>query len=131
MSRISNAANRPLFDKSGTIPDVSGGLQDYFQPMQFIPVAKTVAGFQALEIPDPINFQGTWQPFTERQLLLRPEGQRAWSWFTLHADPVLTLQVDDVVLWNGKQTRVMGRTDYGLYGYVEYKLVQDYTGAGP
>ncbi len=131
MSRIANAANQPLFQKAGTVSDVSGAMQDYFQPMQLTPVAKTVVGFQALETPNPINFQGSIQPFTERQLLLRPEGQRAWTWFTLFADPVLTLQVDDVVLYLGKQTRVMSRQDFSLYGYVTYHLVQDYTGAGP
>jgi hypothetical protein len=128
---INNAANQPLFAKNGTTPDVSGALQDYYQNMQFTKVSKEVVGFQVEETPNPINFRGVLQPFTERQLLLKPEGQRAWSWFLLHSDPVLTLQVDDVVLWNGKQTRVMSRKDFGLYGYVEYHIVQDWTGAGP
>jgi hypothetical protein len=131
MTVISNAANRPLFDKSGTVPDVSGAMQDYFQAMVFTPLVKTVSGFQAVETASPINFQGTIQPFTDRQLLLKPEGQRAWTWLWLHADPVLTLEVDDVVLFKGVQTRVMSRKDYELYGYVEYHLVQDWQGAGP
>lgn len=131
MSKIANAANLPLFFKAGTVPDVSGAMQDYFQSMVFELLQKTVAGFQVLEAPTPINFQGVIMPLTERQLLLKPEGQRAWSWFTLYADPTLTLQVDDVVLWKGKQTRVMSRKDYELYGYNEYHLVQDWTGAGP
>jgi hypothetical protein len=128
---IKNAASKPLFEKSGTVPDVSGAMQDYFQPMQFTPTQKTVTGFQVAEVPNPINFQGTWQPLTDRQLSLKPEGQRAWTWYWLHADPVLTLEVDDVVLWNNKQTRVMSRMDFSLYGYVMYHLVQDWTGAGP
>lgn len=131
MSTIKNAANTPLNLRTGTVPDVSGAMQDYFQPMTFTPVVKTTSAFQVVETPNPIQFRGTWQPLTERQLMLKPEGQRAWTWFWLHSDPVLTLQVDDVVLWNGKQTRVMSRKDYGLYGYVEYHLVQDWTGAGP
>lgn len=131
MSRIANSANLPLFAKSGTVPDVSGALQDYYQAMVFTPVQKSVVGFQALETPKPINFRGIIQPFTKRELILKPEGERAWSWFTLHSDPVLTLQVDDVVLWNGKQTRVMARQDFFLYGYVTYELVQDWTGSGP
>lgn len=128
---LGNAASRPLFSKSGTTPDVSGALQDYYQAMVFNLVTKTVQGFQVLESAEPINFQGNIQPLTERQLLLKPEGQRAWSWFQLHAQPQLLLQVDDVVMWAGKPTRVMSRKDYFLYGYVEYSLVQDWTGAGP
>lgn len=131
MSTIANGSERPLFSIAGTTPDVSGALQDYYQSLVFEPISKSVNGFQVVEIGNPINFRGVIQPFTVRQLLLRPEGERAWSWFWLHSDPVLTLQVDDVVNWNGKQTRVMGRKDFRLYGYVEYQLVQDWTGAGP
>lgn len=131
MSKIYNAASKPISFKQGTVPDVSGALQDYYQQMVFELVEKTVSGFQVIENSDPINFRGVVQPFTERQLLLKPEGQRAWSWFLLHADTALTLNVDDVVLWLGKQTRVMTRKDFALYGYVEYHLVQDWTGAGP
>lgn len=128
---IPNGKNTPLNFKTGTVPDVSGSLEDWYQPMVFTPVTKQTTAFQVAETGDPISFRGVIQPFTERQLLLKPEGERAWSWFWLHSQPVLTLQVDDVVVWNGKQTRVMARKDYTLYGYVEYQLVQDWTGAGP
>ncbi len=131
MGTIRNAANYPIFSNAGTTPDVSGALRDYFQPMTFDKLIKAVAGFQNLETSVPINFRGILQPFSARQLFLKAEGQRAWTWFTLHAEPVLTLQVDDVVVWQGKQTRVMARKDYALYGFVEYELVQDWTGAGP
>lgn len=131
MSTIANGANKPLFSKSGSVPDVSGAMQDYYQPMVFEPVGKVVNGFQVVETGAPINFRGTIQPFTERALQLKPEGQRAWSWYLVHSDPILTLEVDDVVVWNGKQSRVMARKDYATYGFNEYHLVQDWTGAGP
>lgn len=131
MSKIANAKDTPLFKRTGTVPDVSGALQDYFQPMVFTMVTKSTVGFQVLEVGSSLNFQGILQPFTERQLFLKPEGQRAWTWFLLHADPTLTLQVDDVVNYLGTQTRIMARKDFALYGYVEYHLVQDWTGAGP
>src|ERR1017187_8759187 len=120
MSIIPNAANLPLFNKSGTVPDVSGAMQDYFQAMTFTPLVKTVSGFQVVETATPTTFQGVIQPFTERQLQLKPEGQRAWTWLWLFADPVLILEVDDVVLYNGVQTRVMSQKDFSLYGYIEY-----------
>jgi len=128
---IANGCNKPLFDKSGDVPDVSGALQSYYQNMVFEPVGKVVNGFQVIETGTPINFRATAQPFTERQLLLKPEGQRAWSWFMFHADPSLTVNVDDVVIWKGVQTRIMARKDFAIYGYIEYHAVQDWTGAGP
>lgn len=131
MGIIANGKDRPLLLQDTSVPDVSGAMQNYFQPMQFEQITKTTVDFQVVETTTPINFRGCWQPFTDRQLYLKPEGQRAWTWFLLHADPSLALQVDDVVIWNGKQTRVMSRKHYGLYGYIEYSLVQDWTGSGP
>ncbi len=131
MTFILPTANRPLFTRAGSVPDVSGALQEYFQPMVFTPVAKIVEGFQVAETGNPITFQGVIQPYQERQLMLLPEGQRAWTWFLLHADISLKLNVDDVVNYNGQQTRIMGRKDFSLYGYIEYRLCQDYTGSGP
>lgn len=130
-STIQNGKNNPLNVQTGTIPDVSGALKDWFQPMEFIRVTKMVVEFQAVEIADPINFRGVIQPLTDRRLILKPEGQRAWTWLWLHADPVLTLQVDEVVSYLGVKTRVMSRKDYTIYGYVSYELVQDWTGSGP
>ena len=89
------------------------------------------AAFQALELGNPQNFWGLVQPFSDRQLLILPEGERAWTWFWLFADPVLTLQVDDVIVFRGKQTRIMTRKDFGIYEYVQYAAIQDWTGSGP
>lgn len=131
MGTIANAKNTPLNVRTGTVPDVSGGMRDWFQPMVFERVVKTTEAFQVIETATEIHFQGIIQPLTERKLALKPEGQRAWTWLLLHADPVLTLQVDEVVLYLGVQTRVMSRKDNSIYGYVEYQLVQDWTGSGP
>lgn len=129
---MGNAANRRLDIRVGTVPDVEGALRDLFQPMYFDRVKKNVSGFQVFETMDRIDFRGVVQPLTDRKLLLKPEGQRAWSWFMLHSDPSLKLDVDDVVYFLGVQTRIMSLKDYRLYGYVEYHLVQGWTGtAGP
>lgn len=131
MGTIRNAADYPLFDRAGDVPDVSGTLEQYYQPIVFTRVVKQTIGFQVNEIPLSIHFRGVIQPFTDRQLNMKPEGQRAWSWFLLHSDPALKLDVDEIVFWKGGQTRVMALKDFSLYGYLEYHLVQDWTGAGP
>lgn len=128
---ILNANTIPLNQNSGTVPDVSDAMLDWFQPLTFTSIVKTVVNFQVVETPTNVSFLGVWQPFTARQLLLKPEGQRAWSWFTCHAQPELVLKADEVVTYLGVQYRVKEQTDYRLYGYVEYHLIQDYTGAGP
>lgn len=129
--KIVNAKNIPLNQNSGTVPNVSNALQGWFQPMQFLVVTKTVEGGVVDENAVATNFQGVWQPFSSRDLLIVPEGQRDWSWFWLHAEIALKLRNDDCVIYNGVQYRVMGQKDYSLYGYLEYRLIQDYTNSGP
>lgn len=103
------------------------GLRDWLSPMVFQRITKTMQiNGEVQETSVPINFMGLIQPLQFRDLLLKSEGQRAWSWFYLYADPSLVLQVDDIVTWNGKQTRVMARKNWTQQGFVEYHLVQDW-----
>lgn len=131
MGTIQNGKNTPLNTNSGTVPNVNGAMLQWFQPMIFTAVTKIVVGGEVIETGTPINFRGVIQPLSNRDLLIKPEGERAWTWYMLHADPSLSLNVDDVVNYLGQQTRVMARKDYRLYGYIYYELIQDYTGSGP
>lgn len=131
MGTIQNGKNSPLNTNTGTLPNVNGALLNWLQPMVFITVTKIVIGGEVVEIGTPINFRGVIQPLSARDLMIKPEGERAWTWLMLHADPSLALNNDDVVTYLGVQTRVMGKKDYSKYGYIEYQLVQDWTGSGP
>jgi hypothetical protein len=121
----------PLNAAAGSVPQMGGALLSWFQPMIFGVVVKTVAAFQVVETMEQILFQGVWQPLNAKRLAMKPEGQQAWSWFWVHSDPSLQLNVDQVVQYLGVQYRVMALKDYKLYGYMEYELVEDYTGSGP
>ncbi len=132
ISVIQNAANLPLDQQSqGTVPDVSGALQNYYQPLVFTLVSKSEASFQVVEVGMNINMAGVMQPFEPQDLKLLPEGERNWKYWWLHAQPGVSLFPDDVVQYNGTQFRVKGKNDNTLYGYVEYELVEDFTGSGP
>lgn len=115
----------------GTVPDMSGALTDYYQRLVFEKLQKTVSGFEVVENPTIIVFRGMIQEEKPRELQMKPEGQRAWTWFRMHTDLAVTLEVDEVVIWNGVQTRVMSKGDYSIYGYMTYELVQDWQGSGP
>lgn len=131
MSWIKNAANTPLNANSGTLPNVSSAMLNWFQPMTFGLVTKVVEGFQVVETMQEINFMGVWQPNEGRKLSIKPEGERAWNSWMLHADPSLDLKTDDVVIYLTKQYRVMAKKDYSLYGYNYFELITDFTGSGP
>ncbi len=125
------ASSLPFNPGGGNVPNVGGALTEWFQPMVFKIVSKAVVNYQAYETAIESPFRGVIQPFTDRQLLLKPEGQRAWTWFTVHSGPSLKLDVDDVVNYAGKNYRVMSLKDYSIYGYLEYHLISDYTGSDP
>lgn len=128
---IANGADTPIDIRTGTIPDVSGAMRDWYQPLTFFQVTKSVVDFQVVEDKLATNFWGVVQPLTDRRLVLKPEGQRAWTWIWVHADPVLAFEVDDIVEYLGTRYRVTSRRDYSIYGYMDYELVQDWGGAVP
>lgn len=146
---LENAKNTPLNVKAGMVPQLSGALQNYFQPMQFILVEKTVSGgflvesgdaLQPWTTPDGQVIQGALVKFMGvlfpkvRNLDMKKEGQRRWSGFDLYSDTQLQLKVDDCVIYNGVnniQYRCLSKWDYSLENFIQYFLVEDYTYSGP
>lgn len=128
---ISNASDLKLYQHAGDVPDMSDAITNYFQPMIFTQLVKQVVNFQNVEVPTNTPFMGVIQPFTVQQLKMKDIGQRAWSWFTVHSSPALILAPDEVIQYQGVQYRVMEKLDYKLYGYLEYHIILDYSGAGP
>jgi hypothetical protein len=60
---------------------------------------------------------------------MKPEGQRKWNSETVYADNSLDLKVDDIIIFgciSGQRFRVISKTDYNQYGYVEYSVLSDY-----
>ena len=113
------------------LPNMSNTLNSWFKKMTFTVVEKIVINFQIIEEGTEYNFMGVWQPFTSQQLMMKTEGQRSWKWFKVHAQTKLILAPDMVIEYSDAQYRVMSKSDYKEYGYVEYDLVEDFTGAGP
>lgn len=131
MALIQNGSNVPLNAQQGTVPNVSGAMFDWFQQCTFVVVSKSVSAFQVVEVGESVEFWGVVQPLTGRKLEIKPEGQRNWNWIWIHSQVQLPLTTDDVIQYLGIQYRVMSQKNFSIYGYYEYELVEDYTGAGP
>ncbi len=123
---IKNGKNTLLNQSSGTVPDVSGALLNWFQKMTFTIISKSIVNFKNVEVSTESSFRGVIQPFTPQQLKILQEGQRAWKWHKIHADPSLSLKPDDKVVYLSQTYRVMSKTDYTIYGYIEYDVIEDY-----
>lgn len=73
------------------------------------------------------KFQGVIQPLSAKQIALKPEGERAWSWFMIHVFAgTLDLTTSDKILIKGVAYKVMGVWDYSLNNYVEYHVIKDF-----
>lgn len=128
---IQNASDIPLTQNQGNLPNMGDALLSWFQAMTFTVVTKQTVNFVVVETGTDVSFQGVWQPFGPQDLAIKPRGERDWKWFMVHADPTLVLSPDDVVKYQGTQYRVKEKLDYVPYGYVQYNLIQDFTGSGP
>lgn len=75
----------------------------------------------------PISFYGTIQPLSAREISLKPEGQRSWTWLQVHCQAKATnLIPGDQVIYGVDLYKVMALKDYSLNGFIEYHLVRDY-----
>lgn len=128
---INNGKDIPLNANTGTLPDMSDAMADWYQPMSFGLITKTIQAYQVIEEVVEISFRGVWQPLHGRKLDMKPVGQRDWDWYMLHSDLALSLKIDDVVRYLGNQYRVMAKKDYSLYKYQYYELISDWKESGP
>ena len=123
---IKNGKDTKLNESTGTLPDVSGAMLGWFQKMTVEIICKTIINFRVVETLRTVNFSGVIQPFTDQQINMMPIGQRAWRWYTLHAETSLDLKIDDVMLYSDVKYRVQSKANYNKYGYVKYNLVEDF-----
>jgi hypothetical protein len=104
-----------------TMRDVLAG---FGRRNQFARVSKTAVDYEVSETKASVQwFVGVFQPIPTRKLIVKPEGQRTWKWWTLWTNQSLNL--DDIVQDQcNKQFRVMSVEDWGEAGYYTYELAE-------
>ena len=122
---IDYAGKRGIHE-SGDLPDVSEGIQMFFQRIELELIRKQNDGGFLQEDADPISTQGVRITQTPQQLAMHPEGERDWKWSNLFMVPEPRLKVDDRVKIQGVKYRVMNRADNKEYGCMQYELLEDY-----
>lgn len=109
-----------------TMPNVADALGGLGLTERLRIITKTVADFEVVEadkVKPAIWIDGVLEPLNPQRLLVKPEGQRDWQWWTLWTTN--RLELDWVVIDNrGVQLRVMNRTDWSQAGYLEYQLIE-------
>lgn len=107
-----------------TFPSMAAALWGISETINLAVVRKDVVDHEIVEATsDPIQFKGILQPQTARALLIKPEGQRTWKWWTLWTQYRLEL---DTMIQDpaGVQFRVMKVNDWHNAAFFEYELTQ-------
>jgi hypothetical protein len=116
--------NRSL--KNG-MPNIANTLNGWEVPLTFIKITQSIVDGDVVKTESPINFMGVWQPLRDEELQFKPENQRSWSWYWIHAKSgSIDLQTQDKFIFKGKRYKVMSIKDYSLNGFIEYQVVRDY-----
>lgn len=122
-----NGKDATLSQASSFLPDVSGAVSMILQPVRIGVVSTNIVNGYPEDITNWINTQAVKQPFNEEQLLIRPEGERSWQWYSIHSLPDLQLNTGDKIIFNDMTFKVMARINAVEYGYLEYHVIEYYT----
>ena len=125
--KLVNASSIPLNETSSNQPDVSMAVMGMLYPMVFEIMQNSRVNGYAQNIPIKFCTSACIQPFTPQMLKLKPEGDRAWSWFSIWSLTVLDLKVNDRIKANGKRYKIMEKMDWSFNQYFEYHAILDYS----
>ena len=125
---IPSANTQPVSESASVLPSMNGTVQGWFRPLVLGRITKSIVEGETKEAVFEQRCSGVIQPFDDRKLKVKPEGQRSWNWQMLHTTPNVQLRNDEEFKIKGTPYRVMSQKDYSEYGYITYELVQDYTG---
>jgi len=109
-------------------PNMRSAVMAWASPTTVFVSAKRQVDFKTVES----YFEKTVNMFrvpTGQQLDMKPEGQRRWNTETVYSDNQLDLRVDDIIIFEcaeGQKFRVMNKTDWTQFGYIEYQITSDY-----
>ena len=109
------------------MPNMANTLNGWEVPISIIKITQSIVDGDVVKGEEQIDFMGVWQPLRDEELQSKPEGQRSWEWYWIHAKSgALNLQTQDKIKFQGKRFKVMAVKDYSLNGFVEYHIVRDY-----
>jgi len=111
-----------------SMPRVNVAFGGWLSALIFSKITQTIVDHEVVNVSSPVVFRGTIQPLSPRQVALKPEGQRAWIWVQIHAEPGTTLSPHDTIADDNHSYRIMAVLDYTSSGFLEYHAVQDYVG---
>lgn len=109
------------------MPQMNAAFAGWMSRITIQKITQTVVDGLIEQTGEQITFQGTIQPLSARELYLKDEGQRSFTWLQIHCFAgSLNLIPNDIIFYNDVKYKIMAVKDYSLNNYIEYHAVQDY-----
>jgi len=67
------------------------------------------------------------QPSPEKTIDRNLQGNRAWKWWSLIIQDTILLNVDDIIVINNIEYRILNITDWSESGFTKYTAIEDFT----
>lgn len=113
--------------RTGPFPEMGGYLPIWSNSMTFTKITDEIVDFENVKISSDFECEGVFQPMPGQQISFKPEGQRAWKWWSLWTQTDYDINVgDNIIDFKGNKYRVMKRADWAQGGYYQFDLTQDY-----
>lgn len=121
------AGTRNLKAISG-MPQINAAFSGWGVTLLLVRITQQIVDGFVHDIPQQIPFHGVVQPLSPKQLMLKPEGERAWTWLQIHmqASSPVKLAPNDRIMYNDRKYKIMARLDYTADNYVELHATEDY-----
>ena len=109
-------------------PQISPDFSGWGSSLLLVQITQQIIDGLVQDIIHQTPFHGVVQPLSPKQLMLKPEGERAWAWLQIHiqANSPVKLNVNDRIMYNCCKYKVMARLDYSANNYIELHVVQDF-----
>ena len=112
-----------------SFPNMKSAVMHWAVETKVFVVCKSIVDYEVKE--SIVNYSvKLFRVPTGQDLAMKSEGQRAWNSETIYADSSLDIGIDDIIIFdcvNAKRYRVISKTDYAQFGFIEYSVLSDYS----
>jgi len=123
--KLEKANTRTLSQSSASLPSVENAILHLLQPTRIGKVHTVLAKGYSRDNIITYDTMASRQPMAE-QLALSKMGDRSWRWHVIHVSSNVIFQTGDIIIINKIQYRIMEKTDWAEYGYIEYHAVEGF-----
>jgi len=108
------------------LPQIQVALNGWESPITLVKITQSIVNFKKVEVEANLDFRGVVQPLSKQDLMMKPTETRSWKWLMIHTKSSIELNVGDKIKYLDNSFKVMSKNDYGLNGFFEYHIVENY-----